>query len=144
MTVSLKVAARRFLRWNKKGQKVATPKRNVWIAQQENGKCVACKIGLVMIGRYGLHKATKATFGKRRAQVTELVNATLNYGPSLTCPIRGCRGLHHSSRKQQGYPPDPYYASLGNVTEHLFEQHKRSVKQIDEWLANLAKHGELA
>ena len=60
-TASLKVAARRFLRWNQKGQEVAGPRRGIWIKAQYDldgnlASCAACKIGLVMIGRYGFKR----------------------------------------------------------------------------------------
>ena len=59
MTVSLKVAAGRMLKWNQKGRKLAQPQRGAFIVRNvETGSCVACKIGLVMIGRYGLSRAS--------------------------------------------------------------------------------------
>lgn len=122
MTISLKVAARRFLRWNQKGCEFAQPRRGIWIERSEaTGKCVACKIGLVMIGRYGISKAVDSENGREH---TSLMRATLNYGPNIDCPISDC---WHVKR------------SFGVVVEHLFEKHKWSVNKIDKWLAELSE-----
>ena len=52
---SLKVAAKNLLRWNLKGQATgAKPKRGTYLFQKKEGQtCYACKIGLVMLGRWG-------------------------------------------------------------------------------------------
>ena len=123
MTVSLRVAAGRMLRWNQKGREVATPRRGLWIEHNlETGACLACKIGLVMIGRYGLNKAT----GGFSSEDSNLRKATVNYGPDIFCPVNGC--WHHATRRPLGY-----------VVEGLFEKHKWSVNKIDKWLAELAE-----
>jgi len=127
MGVSLKKAASQLLKWNIEGQKFARARRGDWIQVDDNGKCTACKIGMVMIGRYGLEKA--ADYDHTR------LGATLSYGPLVRCPIRGCdahpsdfRGPHYGLRQP-----------LGAIIEHLFEHHKRSVMWIDKWLAGLAE-----
>lgn len=123
MSISLKVAAGRLLKWNKKGREIATPRRGDWIeVNADTGKCIACKIGLVMIGRYGINKAQDyggSDYGNGR------LTATLRYGPVIACPVRGCS--EHPTRR------------LGWVIEGLFEYHKWSVNRIDKWLAELAE-----
>ena len=124
MSVSLKTAAGRLLKWNRKGRELARPLRGDWIAVNvDTGKCTACKIGLVMIGRYGLNKArdySNDTYGNGR--LTEI----LRFGPVIVCPVRGC-SEHPGPRR------------LGWTIEGLFEHHKWSVNRIDKWLAELAE-----
>ena len=125
MTISLKVAAGRMLRWNQKGREFAQPQRGAFIVRNvETGSCVACKIGLVMIGRYGMKRATAGAYtpGEESAK---LLGKTLNYGPEIDCPVQRCVYFH-------GRQP------LGFTIERLFEAHKWSVNKIDKWLAELA------
>jgi len=127
MSVSLKVAAGRFLKWNKKGQEVARPIRGEFIGHNtETGKCVACKIGLVMIGRYGLNKATG---GGGSSEDLDLRRQTQRYGPDIECPVRSCHDYEYLRGE---------WSPLGMVTEHLFELHKWSVNRIDKWLEEIA------
>ena len=129
MAVSLKVAAGRMLRWNQKGRKVATPRRGDWVSRNSsNNRCTACKIGLVMIGRYGFDKAIDYYTDDR-------LTKTLNYGPLMKCPVASCIDSH-DFRGQGRWEKEH---SLGAVIEHLFEHHKWSVNRIDKWLAELAE-----
>ena len=126
MTVSLKAAAARFLKWNLEGQKHATPLRGSWIESNYSGggdkdKCTACKIGLVMIGRYGLAKSVDQGGSAKQS----LVQSTLSYGPRIDCAVKSCN--------------DQYRNEFGYVVEHLFEYHKWSVHRIDKWLATVAE-----
>ena len=124
MTISLKVAAGRLLKWNRKGRELARPLRGDWITvNADTGKCTACKIGLVMIGRYGINKAQDYGSGNYSAG---RLGATLGYGPLIDCPARGC-SEHPDAHK------------LGWIIESLFEYHKWSVNKIDKWLAGLAE-----
>ena len=128
MGVSLKKAASQLLKWNIEGQKFARALRGDWIQVNDNGKCTACKIGMVMIGRYGLEKAIHYDY-------KDMLGKTLSYGPLTDCPIRGCdtnpsdfRGPHCGDKQP-----------LGAIIEHLFENHTKSVMWIDKWLAGLAE-----
>ncbi len=131
MGISLKKAASQMLKWNIKGQKVATARHGHWIQLNDNNRkrCTACKIGMVMIGRYGLSQATTAYGTEKIGRLQD----TLNYGPMTTCPIRGCamETFIHSTILGKDQP-------LGIIVEHLFEEHRRSVMWIDKWLAGLA------
>ena len=141
-TISLKVAARRFLRWNLKGLEIVTPRRGVWIedyTQDKAGKtktCVACKIGLVMIGRYGLTRAASRRFGPSYSEDNDLLEATLDYGPQTECPVASCDHSGFSGSWELEGPIGHF--PLGVVVEHLFEKHKKSVMWIDSWLGVLA------
>ena len=131
MSVKLEVAAKRFLKWNIEGRKHARAMRGVWIDDDMDGNCVACKIGLVMIGRYGLEKARGSPPGYGYDRV--LLANTLEYGPLVDCPVKVC---DHAAFSAQ-YRDDCRYA-LGVVVEHLFEHHEWGVVKIDEWLSVLA------
>ncbi len=135
MGLSVKKAASQLLKWNLLGQKLAKATRGNWIITNPNtGKCSACKIGLVMIGRYGMDKATSGgSFGYSM----KLLTKTLKYGPLTMCPIRGCRS-NSSDFSTEFRNTGPAYP-LGIIIEHLFEHHKRSVMWIDKWLAELAE-----
>ena len=144
MSVSLKVAARRFLKWNIEGQKHATPKRGGWIELEPTppgrpDKCVACKIGLVMIGRYGLTPAMDLTGWDGR------LDSTLGYGAMIECPAphrtANKPDTLHGHEWRDGKGVGLYVAPLGLVVEHLFEFHLWGVKKIDEWLSVLAGQG---
>ena len=140
MSVSLKVAARRFLKWNIEGQKHAIPQRGGWISKVPGrDTCRACKIGLVMIGRYGLTEAQEMSgWGFR-------LNSTLRYGPLIECPITHIKMPHgeHGPQWSEGKGEGVYRAHLGVVVEHLFESHMWGVVKIDEWLSVLAGQGVL-
>ena len=123
MTISLKVAAGRLLEWNKRGREIATPRRGLWVHRRKTGKCLACKIGLVMIGRYGVNKVLGDSHD---LDDSTLLDDTLHYGPKVVCPVDNCLYLH-----------DRNY--LGFTIERLFESHKWSVNRIDKWLAGLAE-----
>ena len=128
--ISLKKAASQLLKWNLEGQKHATPRRGDWINRNEtNDGCTACKIGLVMVGRYGLDKAVNYHNNARR--LTE----TLSYGPKIACPSVGCTSADY--RGANLWATTGKHA-LGSVIEHLFEHHKWSVMRIDKWLAEVA------
>ena len=131
MGVSLKRAASQLLKWNIEGQKYARALRGDWVERNEDtGKCTACKIGMVMIGRYGLKKALDYY---QKDRLTD----TLAYGPLVYCPIRGCKSYSHDFRDMMLGPGRKH--PLGAVIEHLFEKHKRSVMWIDKWLAKFSE-----
>ena len=60
------------------------------------------------------------------------MSATLSYGPMIECPIATCRGIGFTDDMAGELHP------LGSVVEHLYEQHKRSIVWIDEWLGRVA------
>jgi hypothetical protein len=149
MKVGLKKAARDLLRWNLKGQLRGIPTRGTYLAHRDTffkpgsndverrwhpftpkkgtKDCYACKIGLVMLGRYG-----DGAFGlTTRTQRDDLVREIQRYGPKIACPLGDACG--------QLYPYNPYVAPLGEMIEHLFESHLWGVVRIDKWLAGLAK-----
>ena len=131
MTVSLKIAAERFLRWNIEGQKHAKPTRGLWVTREiTSAKCFACKIGLVMIGRYGLEKA----LGRDGTGDSTLIDRTTAYGPPMNCPVKSCK---YPIIDEEWW--DNRKASFGYIVEHLFEKHKWTVVRLDKWLAGLAE-----
>lgn len=124
MAVSLRVSARRLLRWNLKGLAMGgMPRRGLYLAASNDPKkCFACKVGLVMLGRYGRARSMWKAGVLEGAAEMELVDEVQDYGPVLDCPIDECFTKEH----------------LGRMTEHLFEGHLKSVTWIDKWLAGLA------
>ena len=128
MGVSLKKAASQLLKWNIEGQKFARALRGDWVQVDDNDNCTACKIGMVMIGRYGLSGAVDYYSGDK-------LTKTLSYGPLTRCPIRGCDTPPYDFRGPHFGDKQP----LGSIIEHLFEEHMKSVMWIDKWLAKLAE-----
>ena len=135
-------AARNMLIWSLNGQRVAKPVRGWWINRQSwipgmgKKKCTACKIGLVMIGRYGLAGATDSNGDENRP----LLRRTLRYGPKTACPVDGCRSVSAGGQAGSSILESHYEsrAQLGVIVEHLLEEHKWAVVRIDNWLAELA------
>ena len=125
-------AARNLLRWNLKGQATgAIARRGIYIRQhEEDSNCYACKIGLVMLGRWGEAASVLNSSGGYRGYSEDgsKVREIKRYGPMVVCPAFewGCLG---GGTKLQ----------LGALIEHLFEYHRWSVMRIDKWLAELAE-----
>lgn len=129
--LKLKEAASNLLRWNLKGQATgARPRRGIYLRRRDETSlknCFACKVGLVMLGRWGegaFYKHTRYQDNvRKRIQVQ-------NYGPDLYCPTE-CFELGKGNFANRKLP-------LGRLIEHLFETHKWSVMRIDKWLAEQA------
>ena len=134
MGVSLKKAASQLLKWNIIGQKFARAARGDWIIIEDNGKCTACKIGMVMIGRYGIELAANYYGGEPGSRLER----TLNYGPLILCPVSRCKSTDYNDSGLIAGSFGPKYP-LGSIIEHLFEHHKWSVMKIDRWLAELSE-----
>lgn len=151
LKIGLKRAARDLLRWNLKGQLRGIPTRGTYLAHRDtffrssyggirykdysqHGKlragtkkdCYACKIGLVMLGRYG-----DAAFDSTRTQNDRKLSIIKHYGPRVDCPAGGRCGYC--------WPYGPESLPLGSMIDHLFEYHLWGVVRIDKWLAELAK-----
>ena len=135
--LTLVEAAKNLLRWNLKGQSTgAVAKRGVYIRQrEEESNCYACKIGLVMLGRYGKRAMELNSPGyPGYSEVSSKVREIKKYGPRVECPCpasvnEGDWCYYDSSQR----------VPLGEMIEHLFEDHRWSVMRIDKWLARLAE-----
>lgn len=152
MSLSLRKAATNLLHWNLKGQATgAKPRREIYLSKALKGDtCYACKIGLVMLGRWG-NGAFNPYLQREGADSSiansERVEAIKHYGPYTDCPVKRC--VEDSEYDYEGTGPVQTNMALGRLIEHLFEDHKWSIMQIDKWLAekaqlNLAKEQRAA
>ena len=119
MGLSRKQAALNLHGWMRTGRKyVAHQMRGVYI-EPLNGKCDACAIGAIMLGKLG------------RNQVADERNYDINdfqdYGPMVDCPVE-------EIDSDEG--PTRYH--LGFMVEHLFEDHRWNFARIEHWLAECA------
>jgi len=133
MGVSLQKAARQLLKWNLVGLAMGgMPRRGIYLAASRNpDKCFACKIGLVMLGRYGRKRAMDEDDYPPIIMLSvadyDLRMAVTYYGPKTYCPVDVC--------KDNAFLDEYGEQHIGGMTEHLFEVHKWSVMRIDKWLA---------
>lgn len=125
MGVSIQKAARQLLKWNLMGlARGGIPRRGTYlVAASDPDKCFACKVGLVMLGRYGRERAMDQGGANEN-----LMAKVKGYGPRLRCPVNDCQHDGYLDRWTET-------AHIGGMIEHLFECHKWSVMRIDKWLA---------
>lgn len=122
MGLSRKQAALNLHGWMRTGRKyVAHQTRGTYISPL-NGKCDACVIGAIMLGRLGMEKALYA-----RGSYT--IGYFQDYGPLTSCPMEDCYWGKDGGRMRH---------SIGFMAEHLFEDHRWNFSKIERWLAECA------